>query len=124
MEEHFVEFFSPGTFVAETSTKSIDSWDVDKAVKMSKNIKERYGATPYAFRFITRSRKDDELDSKVTKKSGMYYMDCKIQTIKDLDPVENEILISNMRCNKWNKVVTSTTGWKWTQPIEKDDIVL
>ena len=47
MEKHFVTFYSPGTFAAETSRKPIESWDVDKAVAMSKEIKERHGALPY-----------------------------------------------------------------------------
>jgi hypothetical protein len=124
MEKHFVEFFSPGTFVAETTEKPIDSWAVDKAVAMSTSIKERYGAHPYAFRFITKSRGDNDLDSKVTKTSGMYYINCKIQTIRDLDPVADSILISNMRCNKWDRIVTSTKGYRWSQPLRTGDVVL
>jgi hypothetical protein len=124
MEKHFVEFFSPGSFVAENSTKPIDSWDVDKAVAMSKKVTERYGATPYAFRFVTRSRGKNDLDSTITKTSGMYYMNCKVQTVKDLDPVADEILISNMKCNKWDKIVTTTKGYRWSQPLNKGDVVL
>lgn len=127
MKKHFVEFFSPGTFVAETSTRPIDSWDLDEAIKLSADITERYGATPYAFRFITRERADDELDSKVTKHSFMHYLGGKIETIEDVakraDPKE-AILLSNMRCNGWNRIITSTKGWKWTQPLNDDDIVL
>ena len=124
MEKHFVEFFSPGSFVAEITEKPIDSWAVDKAVAMSTKITERYGAKPYAFRFITKSRSDEDLDSKVTKISGMYYINCKIQTIRDLDPVNDSILISNMRCNKWDRIVTSTKGYRWTQPLRAGDVVL
>jgi hypothetical protein len=31
VKQHFVTFYSPGTFFAETSEKPIDSWDVEKA---------------------------------------------------------------------------------------------
>ena len=124
MEKHFVVFFSPGTFVAEMTEKEIDSWSVDKAVAMSTKITERYGAKPYGFHFITKSRKDYELDSKVTKTSGMYYINCKVQTIKDFDPVADRILIDNMRRNKWDRVVTSTKGYRWTQPLRDGDVVL
>ena len=48
IEQHFVTFYSPGTFVSETSTEPIDSWDVEKAVAMSRGIVERHGAKPYA----------------------------------------------------------------------------
>lgn len=124
MEKHFVVFFSPGSFVAEDTTLPIDSWSVDKAVSMSTKIKERYGAKPYGFHFITKTRGDADLDSKVTKTSGMYYMNCKVQTIKDFDPVADRILIDNMRCNKWDRVVTTTKGYKWTQPLRPGDVVL
>lgn len=65
---HFVKFFSPGTFVAETTTEKIDAWSIATAVEMARTVKERYGARPYAFQFITRERGPDDLDSKVTKK--------------------------------------------------------
>ena len=54
MQRHFVTFYSPGTIVAETTTREIDSWNVDDAVAMSRFIQERYGARPYGFRFSTR----------------------------------------------------------------------
>lgn len=38
MEQHFVTFYSPGTFVAETTAKPVESWDVDLAVAMSSDI--------------------------------------------------------------------------------------
>lgn len=49
MKKHFVIFYSPGTFFNEESTLPIDSWDIDKAIEMSKSIKERYNATPFGF---------------------------------------------------------------------------
>ena len=127
MKAYFVTFFSPGTFFSETTTKPIDSWDVDIALAMSKEINERYGATPYGFRFTTRSREDHELDSKQTDQSVMYYIGGKIETLDDIrnraDPRDN-ILISNMECNGWDKVWTSISGWKTTQPLNAGDIVL
>ena len=127
IEKHFVTFYSPGTFVAETTEKPIDSWDIETAKKMAAKITERHGAHPYGFRFSTRSRKDDELDSKVTKTSGKYYLNCKVVTLAEIknrkDP-KDSILISNMECNKWDKVVQSIKGWQWTQPLEKGDVVL
>ena len=127
LEKHFVTFYRPGTFVAETSEKPIDSWDVEAAKKMAEGITERYNATPYAFRFSTRSRGEDDLDSHVTKTSPMYYLNCKVVTLAEIkkrkDP-KDTILISNMECNKWDKVVQSVKGWAWSQPLEKGDVVL
>jgi hypothetical protein len=127
MKKHFVTFYSPGTFVAETTEHPIDDWDVKHAQKMASKIKERYDATPYAFQFSTRERRESELDSKVTKKSSMYYINCKVETLKEIearnDPKE-QILRSNMRCNGWDKIVRTTKGWGWTQPLEPTDVVL
>lgn len=127
MTRHFVTFLSPGTFVAEQSTKPIESWDVDKALEMSRDVKERYGATPYGFYFTTRARTDDELDSKVVEKSPLHYIGGRIRTLEEVeadnDPQE-EILRSNMRCNGYSRVWESTEGWKWTQPLNDDDVVL
>lgn len=57
MEKHFVKFYSAGIFVAEETVKEIDCWDMDKAIEMSKDIAERYGAKPYGFRIIGKIKK-------------------------------------------------------------------
>ena len=128
MERHFVQFFSPGTLVAETTTLDIDSWDIEKALEMASAVKERYEATPYGFRFLTRSRNDDDLDSKVSAKSPMYYLPhCKVETLDEVkarnDPSER-ILRSNMENNGYSRIVTTTEGWSWTMPLGEEDIVL
>jgi hypothetical protein len=127
MQKHFVTFYSPGTFVAEESQYAIDSWDIEWAQKKAEKITERYGATPYAFQFSTRSRKDNDLDSSITKRSGMYFINCKAETLAQIkarkDP-KDKILIANMEGNGWPTIVTTTKGWKWTQPVRKGDVVL
>jgi hypothetical protein len=127
MEKHFVTFFSPGTFVAEETTKPIESWDIHKAVAMAKEVKERYNALPYGFQFSTRARGERDLDSTVIKTSGLYYLGGKIETVEDVakrnDPKE-KILLSNMKGNGWDKIVVNTNSWKWTQPLKADDTVL
>lgn len=126
--KHFVTFFSPGTFVAETSTKEVESWDVDAARKMAEGIEERYGAVPYGFQFTTRSRGPDDLDSKVSARSPMYYLPhCKVQSLEYLEArnrPDERILVRNMKSNGWDRVVTTAKGWKWTQPLEPHDVVL
>lgn len=72
VQQHFVTFFSPGTFVAEDRTEPIESWDVEAAVTRARNIKERHGATPYGFRFTTRSRGPLDLDSKELVRSTLW----------------------------------------------------
>ena len=127
MKQHFVTFYSPGTFFAEQTTKPIDSWDVDKAIEISKSIIERHSALPYGFCFTTRERKDDELDSKETERSHMYYLGGEILTIeqvKERNDPDDKILISNMECNGYDRIVVNTNSWKWTQPLNKNDVVL
>lgn len=128
MKKHFVTFYSPGTFVSEHTTESISSWDIKKAIKMASSIKERHGAVPYGFRFSTRIRSEKDLDSNVSKTSGIYYLPhCKILTldqIKKKNDPRDSILISNMEINKWNKVVQTTKGWKSTFPLKNGDIVI
>lgn len=127
VKQHFVSFYSPGTFVAEETTKPIASWNADDAVAMACLITERHGAKPYGFRFTTRGRADEELDSKVIAKSPMHYIGGKVETIEEVearnDPGES-ILRSNMRCNGYKRIWVSTQGWKWTQPLNDDDVVL
>lgn len=127
MEKHFVTFCSPGSFVSEKSTEEIDSWDVNIAVEKSRTVKERHGATPYGFYFTTRSRGDEDLDSRVTAKSNMYYLGGEILTLEEIkkqNNPEDRTLISNMEGNGWDKVVVNKNSYKWTAPLEKDDVVL
>ena len=127
MKKNFVTFYSPGTFVAETTTKSIDSWDVDLAIKMSEEIKERYGALPYGFQFSTRERGENDLDSHESKTSPFYYLGGDVFTVEQLKErgnLDDHILISNMECNGWDKVVINTNSWSWTAPLKSSDIIL
>ncbi len=127
MKKHFVTFYSPGTFVAEQDVQPIDSWDVKEAQKRAKKVKQRYGAIPYAFQFSTRTRESDDLDSHVSERSPMYFVNCTVETLAEVeernDPKER-ILRSNMRNNGYDRIAITTKGWKWTQPIKADDVVL
>lgn len=123
----YVVFCSPGSFVHETSTKEIDSWDVRKAVEMATEITERYGSKPFGFYFRTKGRHEHEMDSKVIDESKMYYLGGKVESFKEVcdrnDPKE-AILRSNMECNHWDYIITNTNSYKITQPLRKGDVVL
>ena len=127
MKKHFVNFYSPGTFVSETTNIEIDSWDVEKAKELARTVKERHGATPYGFRFVTRERGPNDLDSKLSEQSHMYFLGGRIRHL-DFILIENrpdeQILISNMKMNGWDRVIENTNSYKITQPLEKDDVVL
>lgn len=126
MKKHFVTFYSPGTLVAETTEKPIDEWDVDVAMEMAHEVVERHGATPYGFRFTTRERTDDELDSKVTDHSGMYFLGGTIMTLEQVkaDPESTPTLISNMEANMFDRVIVNKNSFSWTMPLDVDDVVL
>lgn len=127
MERHFVTFYSPGTFVAETTTKPIDSWNIEVAKEMAHTILERHNATPYAFRFSTRRRTDKDLDSKEVAESCLYHLGGRIETLAEVearnDPKE-EILRSNMRSYGYDRIVVNDNSWRSTQPLQKSDVVL
>lgn len=127
MEKHFVTFYSPGTFVSEETTKPIDSWDIEAAKAMASAVTERYSAKPYGFKFSTRSRGLEDLDSKTTKTSPMYYLGGKVETLAEVRARATDadrILISNMEGNGWNRIITNTNSWKFTAPLRADDVVL
>jgi hypothetical protein len=127
MEKHFVTFYSPGTFVSETTEQPIASWDVEIAKQMARDIRERYNAKPYGFRFSTRSRGDDDLDSKETASSPMHYLGGRIETRAEVearnDPKE-EILRANMRCNDIERIIVNDNSWRFTAALKPDDVVL
>ena len=127
MKKEFVTFLSPGTFVHEETTLEIGKWDVEKAKKMAKKIVERHNSKPFGFFFSTRSRTAKDLDSKVTKQSGMYYLGGKVWTLAELkkrnDP-KDSILISNMEGNGYDRVIENTNSWRVTLPLNEKDTVL
>jgi hypothetical protein len=127
MKKHFVIFYSPGSFVAETNTIEISTWCILEAVKMARDIHQRYNARPYGFVFTTRTRGENDLDSKESARSNVYYLGGEIKTLKEVEAEnnpKNDILISNMRSNEYEKVIINHNSWRWTQPLAKKDIVL
>jgi hypothetical protein len=126
VEQHFVTFYSPGTLFSEETSKKIKSWDVDEAIKMVHGIKERHGATPYGFRFSTRGRGHDDLDSRQTAESNMYFLGGKTLSLQDIidrnDP-KDKTLIANMEGNGYDYVVENTNSWKTTLPLNDGDKV-
>ena len=127
IKQNYVTFYSPGTFFNEEFTKEIDSWDVQEAIKMSKEITERHNSTPYGFQFITRGREDSDIDSHLITKSNMYYLGGTILTLADVkaknDPAD-KILISNMEGNNWDRIIVNNNSWKHTAVFRDEDIVL
>lgn len=121
LTKNFVQFFRPGFMFSEEETVPIKSWDINEALKIikNKNMKNIYG-----FRFLTRGREDDELDSRIIKRSGIYYLKGHVQSLKDIEDEhnpENRILIDNMKCNLWTHAIR-IGGMAY--PFEKGDELL
>jgi len=113
-----ITYYSPGTFVSETTFREINGKNIEdiivKATIESKNIIQRYNATPYSFR--------------IEGISINYYLPHnKVELLSDIknrkDP-NDRILISNMENNDINAVMVSTVGWKSTQPFHEKDCLV
>lgn len=123
MNKHFVTFFSPGTFVDETTSKRTSEYgSVAEAVQMARDITERHGAKPAGFYFETKNE-----DGDVVHTSGMYFLSGRVRTLDEVEredlPTE-DILRENMRRNGHDVVVTNTNSWKMTKPFGEKDYVV
>mgnify|MGYP000844985273 CR=1 FL=1 len=127
MIKKYVVFLSPGTFVAEKTTLEVKSWNIEEAKEKAKTIKERYNATPYGFYFINKKQDKPFGKIKVIKQSNMYYLGGIIKTLEEIkkeNNPKNNILISNMENNKFDRIIINNNSWEWTQPFNEGDIVL
>lgn len=126
MQQHFIKFFSPGTFVSETTLIPVNKRCVHEAIEISKTIIERHNAKPYAFCFIIKARSGDELDSKVINSSGTYYLGGRSLTLDQVkkEMPDEKILISNMECNNWNEIIINDNSWRTIQPLRDGDVIL
>ena len=136
MRKHKVTFYSPGTFMSESSSFDIDSWDTAKAVEMSEKIIERYNAKPYGFVFTTILVHEDvpdgeggflHVESKKVKESGIHFLGGRLETYTEVvnrnDPKE-EILRSNMRGNEQWIVCINTNSFRSTMPFDEEDCIV
>lgn len=136
MRKHQVIFYSPGTFVSESSSYDIDSWDMVKAVELSEKVSERYGAKPYGFIFETLLTAEDVPDgeggslkvhAKVTDKSGLHFLGGRLETYSEIvgrnDDKEN-ILRSNMRNNESWIICINDNSFRSTIPFGENDCIV
>lgn len=125
--QHFVNFCSPGTFVSEVTARPVEAWDVEAAKAAATEITERHGARPYGFYFTTRSRGEDDLDSKESARSNFYYLGGRVETIDEVrtraDPKER-ILLSNMEANDIDRIIVNDNSWRFTAALNETDVIL
>jgi|GEM_PF-2070663 len=132
----FVTYLSPGTFVSETSTLPIPSWDTMLATSMAKRVVERYGARPYGFRFETRIIVDNVPDGeggeltvmpKTVKRSGIYFLGGHLNTIDDViarNAESERILRENMVANGYWIVCVNHNSYRSVLPFEEADRIV
>ena len=119
------KYWMPGSFLAETTSKKLDSWDLDEAVEKAPD-KGPYGPGAYAFeliQYVTTNVEGFEVIPKEIAHSGTYFLGGTIYTIDDIkrEVPNSSILISNMEGNGWLKVIKTNCGT--FQPFtEKDRI--
>jgi hypothetical protein len=114
--QQYIEFYFPGSFVSETEVKPVASRAAPVAVPL--------GA--YAYRFFARQEVEmngEILRGKAHDHSPMTYFG-KALTLDEVKALDGDyrILISNMECNRWDRVVRTVRGN--FQPLNEGDIVL
>jgi hypothetical protein len=136
MRKHQVTFYSPGTFVSESSTYDIESWDTAKAVELAERVTERYNAKPYGFVFETIITAQDvpdgeggtlKVQSKLAEKSGIHFLGGWLETYDDVLARNNKnesILRDNMRYNDHWIVCINTNSWRSTIPFEENSRIV
>jgi len=127
MQQHYVTFYSPGTFVPEFTEKPIDSWDIETACRMATEIVERYGARPYAFRFKTRSRGESDFEPSLQSFSPTHFINCRVETREEIESrnlPDERILVANLRFGNIARVAVPKSGWKTVVPIRDEDVIV
>ncbi len=117
MLKHFVEFSYPGIFVSEYSHEEI-------AERKPELVNVPEDAFAYRFYDQVQTIVDGELLTGERKNySGITYFG-KVYTLEEVKAQfpEYTTLISNMKCNGWNRVVRTRKG-NW-QPFEDGDTVI
>lgn len=132
--KHFVTFYSPGTFMSESTTKEIPELHPPLAARMAREIEERHGAKPYGFRFETRITHDPIPDSaggtlnvepKTTAKTGTYFLTGTVRAYSEIpEAKDTNILRSNMRGNDFPLVIENSNSWRSTMPYEAGDCIV
>ena len=112
----YARFFAPGSFVANDWTRPVEQAD-PYAVKWPDDA--------YAF---TLHEREDVVDGE-TRYEGKprqigptyYHPDSKVETLDEVrrNPKAGTVLVSNMECNGWDRIVWSRWG-NWPQPYEPD----
>lgn len=130
--QHFVQFFSPGTLVSETSTLPIDKWDTHLAADMARTITERHGAKPYGFQFITKIVAEPVPDGeggalnvtpKEVERSDTHYITGRLILFDEV-PLDEKTLCRNMRGNGHPICIENRNSYRFVSFFEESDCIV
>lgn len=105
MLKHFVEWFYPGSFVSETSAEEVPDRSPPKY---------KHGAA-YGYRHFSQTIIEQDGEKLVGPRKDVspmtYYGEIlTLDQVKALPGDDYRILISNMECNGWDRVVRTVRG--------------
>jgi len=118
MIKHYVEFFYPGIFFSESSSR-----EVAERVPRGEFPDGSFGCR-FFDREAVKGDHDDWLYGSPFNYSGIYYRggtDYTLKEVKAFFPNE-DILISNMEANGYEKVIKTSMG-NWQPFTDKDTIL-
>lgn len=107
MLKHYVEYVYPGCIVSESSKREV----TDRIPELAR---EKMPEGAFGFRFMDRQEmtSNGETLSGEFKDIGSWHYEGTMYTIEEVKSLfpDKEILISNMECNHWNRVVKTKFG--------------
>ncbi len=110
VSKNFAILYYEGFVCSNTTTVPVNNFDTKE---VEKHINDKNLTLPYAFCFITKSREDDELDSKITYQSPMIFVNGKVETKEEVfkrnDPREIT-LRSNMEIYEYETIIHTIRG--------------
>ncbi len=116
--KYYVEYSFPGSFFSNYETKEMEHCSV--------LAEEKAPDGSYAFKFFTVEESEDgSLTGHRKPVGGIYYLSgARTYTLPELKASfpNEEILIGNMECNNWKKLVKTKLGNY--QPFNKEDVIL
>ena len=121
---HYVTYYFPGILFPEESSKPVPGRDVQAAARSAPE-----GAFAFTFHdtVTTTATVDGQevaLSSRPMNKTGRYYIDAQPFTADEVAalPGDHEILLSNMRANRWDTMLRCRAG-NWQPLVPGDEIV-
>ncbi len=133
--KEFAEFYSPGTFLHESRFIELHEGTVEEAVRISKDVVERYQARPFGFDIVTRiiSPPVDDgeggemiVNPKEVERRGRFFLGGKLIDFEDVCKSEGKesIIASNMRNNGYPICIEVINGFRSTHPFGSGDVIV